>query len=777
MRPPILYLTVLSWLITFSPYKLNKSLATFCSLEWNTNISDGKCNHQKLHTPTLFLNKQCKSTRPYNYIGIKNDIGMPYDIPLNSSQLNLSTNLNSNNFFNKSCKSNTIVNVGDERSKLSELYTPAALCTGSLGDPVVNITFGAGNNPGRPLPAIVPGASTTLTYVAVNGNPASPTPIDGQYTITNNVPFNFAWHSGIADHTPNDTDGYMAFYNSQETPGLEFYSQTIANLCGSTTYEFAAWIANCLNPAMMDGVDPDITFRIERLDGTVLGSYNTGAIPETNNLTWKQFGFFFTMPANETTVILKMINNSVGGTALPGNDLAIDDITFRPCGPSTIVSFSNSAQVDSLTICEGSSATLFGNLSTGFNTPNYRWQSSTDNGTNWTDIASSNVLQLSVTPVITGISRTIHYRMIAGDGNNINSANCRISSNKIILTIRILPTGGIRGDSICPGQSGNITFTSSSLNSPFTISYSDGTGTLFANNMTNNGKIATGILFNNKTYALLSIKDAFGCERTNGFNPTTAVIEIRRSNFNAPASPLSVCETKSVQLKGNNNTTYNYQWIPATYLDNPTSPNPTSTPVAAIQYMLKISEPVCNYDSTFLVNVNVNPSPIVVAQSANDIDCSLPTSQLQASGGVSYVWTPSAGLDNPTKANPIASVSNTTTFIVTGTDQFGCTDTGSVSVKVTNGGKPVFVLPNAFTPNGDGLNECFGIQRWGNVTIKEFSIFNRWGQRIFTAKNPSACWDGTFKGQKQDVGGYTYVIKASSFCGEVKKTGILMLIR
>jgi hypothetical protein len=65
------------------------------------------------------------------------------------------------------------------------------LCTGSLGDPVVDITFGNGSNPGQKLSAITPGASTTYTFLSVTGNPALPTPSDGSYTVTNNVPYNF----------------------------------------------------------------------------------------------------------------------------------------------------------------------------------------------------------------------------------------------------------------------------------------------------------------------------------------------------------------------------------------------------------------------------------------------------------------------------------------------------------------------------------------------------------------------------------------------------------
>ena len=89
----------------------------------------------------------------------------------------------------------------------------------------------------------------------------------------------------------------------------------------------------------------------------------------------------------------------------------------------------------------------------------------------------------------------------------------------------------------------------------------------------------------------------------------------------------------------------------------------------------------------------------------------------------------------------------------------------------------VLALPGAFTPNGDGHNDCFGIQRWGDVTVEEFSVYNRWGARVFSTKNPSECGDGICKGEMQPSGGYVYVIKARSSCGQVTRTGMVMLIR
>jgi gliding motility-associated-like protein len=86
-------------------------------------------------------------------------------------------------------------------------------------------------------------------------------------------------------------------------------------------------------------------------------------------------------------------------------------------------------------------------------------------------------------------------------------------------------------------------------------------------------------------------------------------------------------------------------------------------------------------------------------------------------------------------------------------------------------------VPNAFTPNGDGRNDCFRLKLTGNATLEAFSVFNRWGQRAFTSNNITACWDGRINGQPANAGVYTYTIKAQTYCGQLKRNGIVMLIR
>jgi gliding motility-associated-like protein len=177
------------------------------------------------------------------------------------------------------------------------------------------------------------------------------------------------------------------------------------------------------------------------------------------------------------------------------------------------------------------------------------------------------------------------------------------------------------------------------------------------------------------------------------------------------------------------------------------------------------------------VTITVNSNPMVRAGKAHDIDCSRPTTELNASGASSYSWYPAEGLSNPDAANPTVSIGNTMTYTVKGANTEGCYGLDTVTVNVGAEGKDLFVLPNAFTPNGDGHNDCFGIQRWGKVEVDEFSVFSRAGTRVFTTHDPGVSWDGNFNGHPQPVGSYVYVIRAKTFCGPVTRTGNLMLIR
>ncbi|HSC38496.1 MAG TPA: gliding motility-associated C-terminal domain-containing protein, partial [Chitinophagaceae bacterium] len=136
------------------------------------------------------------------------------------------------------------------------------------------------------------------------------------------------------------------------------------------------------------------------------------------------------------------------------------------------------------------------------------------------------------------------------------------------------------------------------------------------------------------------------------------------------------------------------------------------------------------------------------------------------------------GLSDSGIANPVGKPTSTTNYIVAGYAVNGCIGYDSVLVKVTNMGELLFNIPNAFTPNHDGHNDCFGLDRYtALISSMELSIYNRWGQRVFHTTNPGDCWDGTWQGKPQETGGFPFIIRAKTLCGEFVKKGILMLVR
>lgn len=294
----------------------------------------------------------------------------------------------------------------------------AQLCTGSLGDPVVNINFGSGSNNTGYTPT---NAYTFTTNVC---------PDDGFYTITSSTSgcFNNTWHTITSDHTGH---GSFMLVNASYLPG-DFFLTTITDLCPNTNYEFAAWIMNVLTNR--SGIKPFVTFTIETPDGTILQEYQTGDIPQTPGPEWKQYGFYFTTPADNPVIVLRMRNNAPGGL---GNDLALDDITFRPCGP--VITSIIEGYSDTVNICEDAFASFrfAGNASSAYTNPAYQWQSSSDSGTIWTDITGATTENFT-SP---SFSQTgaYWYRVAVTDERFTGIRSCRIASNNLIINVHPKP--------------------------------------------------------------------------------------------------------------------------------------------------------------------------------------------------------------------------------------------------------------------------------------------------------------------------------------------------
>ena len=179
-------------------------------------------------------------------------------------------------------------------------------------------------------------------------------------------------------------------------------------------------------------------------------------------------------------------------------------------------------------------------------------------------------------------------------------------------------------------------------------------------------------------------------------------------------------------------------------------------------------------ESSFTKNIFINKAS---ADAGNDTLVVPDTFfNLNGSGGTSYSWMPATGLSDPEISNPMATISDETVYHLTVTTAEGCTDTASVHISVFKGSG--LYVPTAFTPNNDGLNDILKPYYIGIKSLSYFTIFNAWGQKIFSTNDMKAGWNGSFKGSQSNAGSYVWVLKATDVVGKpFDLKGSFVLIR
>ncbi|HMO61190.1 MAG TPA: gliding motility-associated C-terminal domain-containing protein [Ferruginibacter sp.] len=620
----------------------------------------------------------------------------------------------------------------------------AQICSGSLGDPVVNVTFGTGPNPGAALP------SRVIAYNYTAGQ----CPDDGFYTVANSTAgcFGNTWHALAQDHTPGDNNGYMLLINASFTPG-DFYIDTVKNLCPGTTYEFAAWILNLLrNTACSPNrINPNIVFNIETPSGTVLGTYSTGDIPSTAAPEWKQYGLFFTTPVGSNTVVIRMRNNAPGGC---GNDLALDDITFRPCGP--LVNTSVTSNSKSITFCANDvqPVTLSATIGSGYISPALQWQQSLNNGSTWADIPAATNNSYTATPSAAG---TYLYRLAVAQGGSINVGNCRVISIPDTIIIRNIPAVAISSNSpVCNNE--NIELLAGG-GSTYQWTGPSGFTSTFANVQLAANEAATAGQYT------VQVTDIFGCRAI----ASTMVQVLPKPNATVSGNT-TICRDSSTTLEAGGGSTY--LWFPSTGLTNINSASTLAQPITTTTYSVIVTDNNgCADTASTIISVSESPvadaGPDVFMLSGETV-----TLRGNATGNnINYYWEPAAFLSDAGSLMPVTNTPQTQEYVLYVVSATGCgTATDTMLVKVFNG----LYIPTAFSPNGDGLNDTWRIDGLLAYPKAVIAVYNRFGQIVFEGSANSS-WDGRIKNQPAAAGTYVYYINLNNGRPVIK--GSVVLVR
>jgi gliding motility-associated-like protein len=240
-----------------------------------------------------------------------------------------------------------------------------------------------------------------------------------------------------------------------------------------------------------------------------------------------------------------------------------------------------------------------------------------------------------------------------------------------------------------------------------------------------------------------------------------------------------ICYGQSYQLQGTGG--FSYTWTPSIYLNTTTGANPISTPTRTTVYTLSIEDAIgCKSLITDDVKVAVKRTMKVNVFPFDTLAHPGTQFQLQAvSPGVTYSWSPAAGLNNANVANPIVTVGaigDDITYEVVAIDGEGCKAEGYVRIRIYKG--PDIYMPTGFTPNGDGLNDRLIPVPVGIASYNYFRVFNRWGQLVFSTKRLNEGWDGKIAGKEQATGTYVWMIEGVTKDNRViSKKGTVSLLR
>jgi len=253
--------------------------------------------------------------------------------------------------------------------------------------------------------------------------------------------------------------------------------------------------------------------------------------------------------------------------------------------------------------------------------------------------------------------------------------------------------------------------------------------------------------------------NTFGCSTYD----TVVITVIQPLSIVTNANKDSICIGQSSNLSATG--AASYLWT-GPNLSSTSISNPVATPLATTTYMVVGSDGFNCFTDTKFVTVAVGNIPTVNLGP----DLVLPTGTIRPMTSVvtngpirSWQWSPGTNLNCTTCSVPLATVRNNITYTVKVTTAFGCMATDTISIKAFCENVQAFV-PNAFTPDGDGINDILMVRGSGIAQVKSFRIFNRWGEVVFeranfSPNNPAYGWDGRVKGVVGQPDVYVYTVE------------------
>ncbi|MEX0982681.1 MAG: gliding motility-associated C-terminal domain-containing protein [Bacteroidales bacterium] len=231
-------------------------------------------------------------------------------------------------------------------------------------------------------------------------------------------------------------------------------------------------------------------------------------------------------------------------------------------------------------------------------------------------------------------------------------------------------------------------------------------------------------------------------------------------NVNA-GKDTSVCAGATLNLEGSSAPDNTMHWEPETYLSNPDIYDPIATNITEpITYTYTLTETTSGYGCYNMDTLHIEVLPVYGLEiTADTFGLQGQTIQLEVltTGEYnSYQWVPETGLNMATVPDPVVMIQNSIRYKLFATNDYGCVETDSVFIEVIED----IQVYNAFSPNGDQINDYFEIENAYKFPDILVEVYNRWGARIFSSVGYSddKRWNGTFNGKDAPTGTYYFVV-------------------
>lgn len=259
----------------------------------------------------------------------------------------------------------------------------------------------------------------------------------------------------------------------------------------------------------------------------------------------------------------------------------------------------------------------------------------------------------------------------------------------------------------------------------------------------------------------------------------SVLVQVKPAPVANPGPSQTLCPGQNTSLNGSGG--ISYLWQPATYLSNPAVYNPAVTkPLSSITYQLVVTNANgCKSVQPKNVTINITPPPKIFAGNDTSIvigqQLQLYATDINASGFNQFTWEPSTGLNNPFLQSPLALISNNIKYTVKARTIAGCEGIDTINIKAFT--RADIFVPNAFSPNGDGINDILRAIPVGIKTFKYMAIYDRYGTRMFYTNNANSGWDGKTKSGLYNTGGFIWLAEGVDYLNNnIVRKGTFLLI-